>query len=52
MHMRTITWWSAPAAIFADYVDLVANIGFVKFAYCPREAIVVADELAKDSLHE
>ena len=43
------SWWSTQAAIFADCVDLVANIGSVKFAYCLREANEVAHELAKNS---
>ena len=42
-------WWNAAATIFADCVDLVTNIGSVKFSHCLREANQVAHELAKDS---
>ena len=40
-------WWSEPAAIFADCVDLIVSIGKVIFTHCPREANGVAHELAR-----
>jgi hypothetical protein len=39
-------WWSESAAILADCVDLVSNIGNVSFGHCLREANEVAHELA------
>ena len=41
------TWWNESAAIFADCVTLVAEIGSVSFSFYPREANRVAHSLAK-----
>jgi ribonuclease HI len=41
-------WHNESAAIFADCVDLVASIGNVSFAQCPREANMVAHNLARE----
>jgi hypothetical protein len=35
-------WWTTPTAIYADYIDILATIGFVRFCHCPREANQVA----------
>lgn len=43
------TWWHEGAAIFADCVDLVVEIGSVQFTHCLREANGVAHEIAKYS---
>jgi hypothetical protein len=42
-------WWNESAATYADCMDMVATIGSVSFSHCPREANVVADELARYS---
>jgi ribonuclease HI len=42
-------WWNESAATYADCMDMVATIGSVSFSHCPREANVVADELARFS---
>ena len=43
------SWWNESVAVFADCVDLVAQIGSVTFKHCPREANKVAHELASYS---
>jgi ribonuclease HI len=43
------TWWTSPAAIYADCVDIASTIGSVSFIRCPREANQVAHEIAKSS---
>jgi ribonuclease HI len=43
------TWWSTPAAVYADCLDLATTIGDVKFKYCPREANQAAHEIARFS---
>ena len=43
------SWWSEAAAIFADCMDLILQIGNVKFRFCLREANKVSHELAKNS---
>lgn len=40
------SWWSKEAAIYADCVDLVAEIGTVQFSHCLREVNGVAHEIA------
>jgi ribonuclease HI len=42
-------WWNDSAAIFADCIDIVTNIGDISFRCCPRDANQVAHELAKYS---
>jgi hypothetical protein len=42
-------WWTTPAAIFTDCIDISATIGSVRFCHCPREANQVAHEIAKFS---
>jgi ribonuclease HI len=42
-------WWSESSAIFADCIDIVTNVGEVKFIFCPRDANQVAHEIAKYS---
>jgi hypothetical protein len=42
------TWWTEPAAIFADCVDLASLIDGIKFSHCPREVNRVAHELARE----
>jgi hypothetical protein len=43
------TWWTTPAAIYADYIDISSIIGSVSFSHCPREENQVAHEIAKFS---
>jgi ribonuclease HI len=43
------TWWTTPAAIYADCIDISSIIGSVSFSHCPREANQVAHEIAKFS---
>lgn len=40
-------WWGDSSAVFADCVDLAAQIGRVSFNHCRREANEVAHELAR-----
>jgi hypothetical protein len=40
-------WWSEPAAIYADCIDLASSIGNVIFKFCLREANKTAHKLAK-----
>jgi ribonuclease HI len=42
-------WWTDPAAIYADCIDLASSIGSVCFKHCVREANQTAHELARDS---
>jgi hypothetical protein len=42
------TWWSESAAIFADIVDLASNIDKLEFKHIPREANMVAHEIARN----
>jgi hypothetical protein len=41
------TWWTMPAAIYADCVDLATSIGDVSFKFCPREANKTIHELVR-----
>jgi ribonuclease HI len=41
------TWWSESAPIFADIVDLASNIDKLEFKHIPREANLVAHEIAR-----
>jgi ribonuclease HI len=43
------TWWSTPAAVYADCLDLATTIGDIKFKYCPQEANQAAHEIARFS---
>jgi ribonuclease HI len=43
------TWWTEPAAIFADCVDLASLIDGINFRHCPREVNRVAHVLARES---
>ena len=40
-------WWNDSAAIFADIVDLASRIDSIVFKHIPREANMVAHEIAK-----
>jgi ribonuclease HI len=42
-------WWNESAAIYAECIDKITNIGEVSFKLCPREANQVAHELARYS---
>jgi ribonuclease HI len=42
------TWWTEPAAIFADCVDLASLIDGINFRHCPREVNRAAHELARE----
>jgi ribonuclease HI len=42
-------WWTDPAAIYADCIDLASSTGSVCFKHCVREANQTAHELARDS---
>jgi hypothetical protein len=44
------TWWTMPAAIYADCVDLATSIGDVSFKFCPREANKTIHELVDSAL--
>jgi ribonuclease HI len=41
------SWWSEPAAIYADCIDLSTSIGSVIFSHISREANKAAHDLAK-----
>jgi ribonuclease HI len=41
------TWWTSPAAIYADCFDIASSLGSARFAHCPREANQVAHEIVK-----
>jgi hypothetical protein len=43
------TWWTTPAAIYTDCIDISSTIRFVSFSHCPREANQIAHEIAKFS---
>jgi hypothetical protein len=43
----TKTWWSEPAAIYADCNDLSTSIGNIMFRHILREANKVAHEFAR-----
>jgi ribonuclease HI len=44
-------WWTAPAAIYADCVDIATLIGQVRFTHCPREANKAAHVIARESFN-
>jgi ribonuclease HI len=41
-------WWTEPAAIYADCVDLATLIGQVSFNHCVREANMPAHVIARE----
>ena len=43
------SWWNEPAAIFADCVDIMLQIGTASYKHCPREANKVSHDLASYS---
>jgi hypothetical protein len=43
----TETWWSEPAAIYIDCIDLGTSIGNVMFSHILRETNKVAHKLAR-----
>jgi hypothetical protein len=44
-------WWTDPAAIYADCIDLASSIGSVCFKHCLRDTNQTAHELARTSFH-
>jgi ribonuclease HI len=44
-------WWTEPAAIYADCVDLATQIGQVSFIHCQREANMCAHVIARESFN-
>jgi hypothetical protein len=46
--LARVLWWSEPAAIYADCVDLVTSKGQVCFSHCVREANKSAHAIARE----
>jgi hypothetical protein len=44
------TWWTTPAAIYVDCIDISSTVGSVSFIHCPREANQVAHEIANQAM--
>jgi ribonuclease HI len=44
-------WWTAPAAIYVDCVDIATLIGQVRFTHCSREVNKAAHVIARESFN-